>query len=229
MKSQLELPVTSSDDNESVILDEVTLHVFARIRDLTVTSAKESTPNSFKYRVLFAATKIMPASFWWKLPPLPRSKRSRPPSPGFSDEDLQYLESTLRIIESISIDTIHSPSLGSNENEDTDTIQETADTTRPRHLQTDDDTPWIEHARLWIMMHPNTVALFLVFVATLLLARTGIGSIQALIGVGLLVAGLKIMAATEDGFEMSAPRYSASSSTLSPRAAIPPPMHLEAE
>lgn len=75
-------------------------------------------------------------------------------------------------------------------------------------------------------MHPNTVALFLVFLATLLLARTGIGSIQALIGVGLLVAGLKIMAATEEGFEMSPPRYSVSSS---PRTAIPPSMHLDAE
>lgn len=35
-------------------------------------------------------------SFWWRLPPLPRQKRRS--EPGFTDEELQYLESTLSIV-----------------------------------------------------------------------------------------------------------------------------------
>jgi hypothetical protein len=130
-------------------------------------------------------------------------------------------------IESISLDTNHSLSLGLRENEDADTIQEGENITRPRHLQTDKDTPWnaLEHARqtkIWVMTHPNTVALFLVFIATVILARSGVDSVQALLGLGCLFAGLKIMAATEDGFELP-PRY-----TPSVRTAIPS-MDIKAE
>jgi len=168
------------------------------------------------------------SSFWWRLPPIPRQKR-RGNSPGFTDEVLQYLESTLQIIESISIDTNHTLSLGLHENEPTDTIQEGEDITRPRQLQSDKDTPWnsLEHVRIWVMMHPNTVALFLVFIATLLLARSGVGSLQALLGFGCLVAGLKIMAATEDGLEL-VPRYTPRSSSPVRSSAIPT-MHIKTE
>jgi hypothetical protein len=114
-------------------------------------------------------------------------------------------------IESISIDTNHSLSLGLHENENTDSIREGENITRPRQLETGKDTPWnaLEHARLWIITHPNTVALFLVFIATVFLARSGVDSVQALLGFGCLFAGLKIMAATEDGLELP-PRYTPS-------------------
>jgi hypothetical protein len=127
-------------------------------------------------------------------------------------------------IESISIDTNHTLSLGLHENENTDTIQEGENLTRPRQFQTNKDTPWnaLEHARLWIVTHPNTVALFLVFIATVLLARSRVDSVQALLGFGCLFAGLKIMAATEDGLELP-PRY-----TPSVRTAIPT-MDIKAE
>jgi len=167
------------------------------------------------------------SSFWWRLPPLPRPSKRRGNSPGFTDEELQYLDSTLQIIESISIDTNHTLSLGLHENEPTDTIQEGEHPTRLRPVQSDEVAPWnlLEYARIWIMMHPNTVALFLVFTATLLLARSGVGSVQALLGFGCLIVGLKIMAATEDGLEL-APRYTASSSPS--RSAIPS-MHIKTE
>jgi hypothetical protein len=43
----------------------------------------------------------MPSSFWWRLPPLPPQKRrSERSEPGFTDEELQYLESTLSIVSS---------------------------------------------------------------------------------------------------------------------------------
>jgi hypothetical protein len=41
----------------------------------------------------------MSTSFWWTLPPLPKQKRGkRPAEPGFTDEELQYLENTLQIV-----------------------------------------------------------------------------------------------------------------------------------
>jgi hypothetical protein len=41
----------------------------------------------------------MSNSFWWTLPPLPKQKRGkRPAEPGFTDEELQYLENTLQIV-----------------------------------------------------------------------------------------------------------------------------------
>jgi hypothetical protein len=59
----------------------------------------------------------------------------------------------------------------------------------------------ISDTKLWAATHPNTVAMFLVFLASALLARNGVGSIQTVIGIVCLFLGLKIMAASEDGFE----------------------------
>lgn len=66
------------------------------------------------------------------------------------------------------------------------------------------------------MTHPNTVAVSLVFIASVLLTRSDVRSVQALIGLACLFAGLKIMAATEDGFELPQ-RYTP------PRASSIPP------
>lgn len=60
----------------------------------------------------------------------------------------------------------------------------------------------LSDAHLWAVTHPNTVAVFLVFMASALLTGRNLGSIQALVGLACLFAGLKIMAATEDGFEL---------------------------
>ncbi|KIM33738.1 hypothetical protein M408DRAFT_325346 [Serendipita vermifera MAFF 305830] len=167
-------------------------------------------------------------SLWWSLPPEPRRKRARttrqPAEPGFTDEELQYLETTLSIIESISIDT-----LGLNNN-DTDVmsaktqIEEAARSSQSTSdVKAHQSSAWnrlqrsLSDARLWAVTHPNTVAMSLVFIASVLLTRTEVRSIQALIGLACLFAGLKIMAATEDGFELP-PRYSSSSRASS----IPP-------
>jgi len=130
---------------------------------------------------------------------LPRPKRG-PPQPGFTDEELQYLETTLQIIESISLDT-----LCLTEDDEAEPKQATAKAARQlvqpsqsRHSIRTQSA--ISEAKLWAATHPNTVAMFLVFLASALLARNG-GSIQAIIGITCLFAGLKIMAASEDGFE----------------------------
>lgn len=149
----------------------------------------------------------MPTSFWWSLPPLPKQKRGQRPEPGFTDEELQYLETTLQIIESISIDTLRL-----NEKEDGAINMAGEDVPRPSpHPDTDiqaNPTFWNKlnsfscDAHRWIVTHPNTIAMFLVFVASALLARSTVGSVQTLVGIACLFAGLKIMAATEDGFEL---------------------------
>jgi len=152
-------------------------------------------------------TAIMSTSFWWTLPPLPKQKRGkRPAEPGFTDEELQYLENTLQIIESISIDT-----LGLNETEDVNARQAGAEGARSSQSYSDVQgrpNSWnrvhsvLSDVRLWAVTHPNTVAVFLVFLAGALLTHTNMGGIQTLAGLACLFAGLKIMAATEDGFEL---------------------------
>jgi hypothetical protein len=160
-------------------------------------------------------------SFWhWTLPPLPKHKRGRRPEPGFTDEELQYLENTLQIIESISIDT-----LGLNDKDEASALQPGENGARSRQMNSDvqaHSTPWnqralctLSDARLWAVTHPNTVAVFLVFVAASLLARTNVGSVQALVGLACLFTGLKIMAATEDGFELP-PRRASRASSIPP-------------
>ena len=109
-------------------------------------------------------------------------------------------------IESISIDT-----LGLNETDEINARQADADGARSSQSASDLDakpTAWnrllsiLSDGRLWAVTHPNTVAVFLVFAASALLTRTSLGSVQALLGLCCLFAGLKIMAATEDGFEV---------------------------
>jgi hypothetical protein len=111
-------------------------------------------------------------------------------------------------IESISIDTLRL-----NEKEDGAINMASEDSARPSpHPDTDvqaNPTFWNKlnsfscDTQHWVVTHPNTIAMFLVFVASALLARSAVGSVQSLVGVACLFAGLKIMAATEDGFELS--------------------------
>jgi hypothetical protein len=109
-------------------------------------------------------------------------------------------------IESISIDT-----LGLNETDDVNGRQGGAEGARSSQSYSDIDAhpnAWnraycaLSDARLWAVTHPNTVAVFLVFLAGALLTHTNMGGIQTLVGLACLFAGLKIMAATEDGFEL---------------------------
>ncbi|CAG7848006.1 SubName: Full=Uncharacterized protein {ECO:0000313/EMBL:CCA69803.1} [Serendipita indica DSM 11827] len=180
----------------------------------------------------------MSKSWWTTLPAVPKqNRRGPPPEPGFTDEELQYLENTLQIIESISMDT-----LGLNEMDDAESVQgEYAARSSSRHdTSTKRDKTQrirsrtssqsgasavaklaavlpepvrlrVSDAQMWAVTHPNTVAMFLVFVASALLARGG-SNVHSIIAVACLMAGLKIMAATEDGFEIPRvppPRYTA--------------------
>ncbi|CAG8606834.1 11172_t:CDS:10 [Acaulospora colombiana] len=109
-------------------------------------------------------------------------KRGQRPEPGFTDEELQYLETTLQIIESISLDTLRL-----NEKEDGAINMAGEDSPRPSpHPDTDIQA----NPTIWNKLN------------SALLARSTVGSVQTLVGVACLFAGLKIMAASEDGFEL---------------------------
>ena len=82
----------------------------------------------------------------------------------------------------------------------------------------------VSDAQMWAVTHPNTVAMFLVFVASALLARGG-SNVHSIIAVACLVAGLKIMAATEDGFEI--PRVPPRRYTTYPPAPVIPDLPLD--
>ncbi|KAG8761535.1 hypothetical protein FRC14_002722 [Serendipita sp. 396] len=202
----------------------------------------------------------MPTSFWWMLPPLPKQKRREPPpEPGFTEEELQYLQSTLSIIESLSIDGLGltTEPIGAGENMarpsqvgdvglDRDRGRDAKSRRRIGNEHTQKtrtrSQSWeqvsslpegvkhsLSNARLWTVTHPNTVAVFLVFIASSLLSRNP-NSLQALVGISFLVAGLKIMAATEDGFELPPPpRYSSPPrrSTLVPYVTSPIPQRAD--
>lgn len=141
------------------------------------------------------------------LPPAPPPRKRKRIEPGFTPEELEYLEQTLAIIDGMSSSDVSS-----------DNGDSTSPHTHTKHHSSKHIVPIIPSfltnnktfqtllgkARLWALTHPATLGVLLIFAATLLLARTPrLFSFQTFLGAMLVVIGLRILSAAEtfNGFD----------------------------